>query len=209
MCEIFYSIQGEGVNIGKPSVFVRLAMCNLRCEWCDTLYAVLPRYKNRWVEMKEDEVVRSIKKYNSNHVVWTGGEPTLQIDEVEKVIRKLKNYTHEIETNGTLWFNTSLFKNVNISPKKQAINSELLKKFNECENVYFKFVIEDEENLKFWLRLIERVGLDRKKCIFMPEGKGRRSILKKSLWLIERCKECNIRFSPRLQVMLYGWKEGV
>ncbi len=36
--EIFYSIQGEGVNIGVPTVFLRLALCNLKCDWCDTKY---------------------------------------------------------------------------------------------------------------------------------------------------------------------------
>ncbi|NIO36533.1 hypothetical protein GTO27_02395, partial [Candidatus Bathyarchaeota archaeon] len=36
--EIFYSIEGEGIEIGRPEVFIRLAECNLRCTWCDTKY---------------------------------------------------------------------------------------------------------------------------------------------------------------------------
>ena len=38
LSEIFYSIQGEGVSIGRPSVFLRTALCNLKCKWCDTPY---------------------------------------------------------------------------------------------------------------------------------------------------------------------------
>ena len=37
--EIFYSIQGEGILTGVPSVFIRTSGCNLRCTWCDTPYA--------------------------------------------------------------------------------------------------------------------------------------------------------------------------
>ena len=38
--EIFYSIQGEGVDMGIPTIFLRLFGCNLRCTWCDSMYAV-------------------------------------------------------------------------------------------------------------------------------------------------------------------------
>ncbi|MCZ6639200.1 MAG: 7-carboxy-7-deazaguanine synthase QueE, partial [Candidatus Dadabacteria bacterium] len=38
--EIFFSLQGEGLEIGLPTVFVRLFACDLRCTWCDTMYAV-------------------------------------------------------------------------------------------------------------------------------------------------------------------------
>ena len=40
LSEIFFSIQGEGVLIGTPTVFIRLYGCNLRCDWCDSMYAV-------------------------------------------------------------------------------------------------------------------------------------------------------------------------
>ena len=44
VCEIFYSIEGEGIEIGRLEVFVRLSGCNLKCNWCDTKYS--------WEEVK-------------------------------------------------------------------------------------------------------------------------------------------------------------
>ena len=38
------TVQGEGPLIGKPTVFVRTGGCDYRCNWCDTLYAVLPKH---------------------------------------------------------------------------------------------------------------------------------------------------------------------
>jgi 7-carboxy-7-deazaguanine synthase len=42
------TIQGEGPLIGRPTVFVRTGGCDYRCSWCDTLYAVLPEYRDEW-----------------------------------------------------------------------------------------------------------------------------------------------------------------
>ena len=78
--EIFYSIQGEGPNIGKRSIFIRTAGCNLSCKFCDTKYS----YKGK--NFTREEIINIVKdiskRYNTNQIVWTGGEPTLQIKEL-------------------------------------------------------------------------------------------------------------------------------
>ena len=73
--EIFYSIQGESTQAGRPCVFVRLTACDLRCSWCDTPYAF---YEGR--KMSVDEVADAVARYDCDLVEITGGEPLLQED---------------------------------------------------------------------------------------------------------------------------------
>src|SRR5947208_16309904 len=56
------TIQGEGPLIGRPTVFVRTAGCDYRCRWCDTLYAVLPRYRKEWRAMASLELFARIEE---------------------------------------------------------------------------------------------------------------------------------------------------
>jgi len=94
--EIFYSIQGEGMLAGVPSVFLRTSGCNLRCSWCDTPYAFHEGTK-RTVEDVVDEVVQ----YGCPLVEVTGGEPLLQED-VYPLMEQLiaRGHTVMIETGG-------------------------------------------------------------------------------------------------------------
>lgn len=92
--EIFYSLQGEGGRTGHASIFIRLAKCNLACSFCDTDF-------ERGVKMSIDEVLEEIKQYNCKWIIWTGGEPTLQLNNEVVSLFKNKGYLQAIETNGT------------------------------------------------------------------------------------------------------------
>jgi organic radical activating enzyme len=127
--EIFHSFQGEGTNIGKPSIFIRLAGCNLECVWCDTKYTwlysektlekiknkvpqnlhpILGRVvydKNRETKKKSvQELLEYVQEYPSKHIVLTGGEPLLQKKEMILLVNEFltREYTIEVETNGTI-----------------------------------------------------------------------------------------------------------
>jgi len=95
LSEIFFSINGEGLQIGKPMAFIRLAGCNLRCKWCDT--------KDSWIQKDQatlEDIVKEVSKYNTEWVCITGGEPLLQ--DIEPLIKKLQ-YKISLETNGTIY----------------------------------------------------------------------------------------------------------
>jgi organic radical activating enzyme len=131
--EIFYSIQGEGAHAGTPAVFIRFSGCNLSCPFCDTEFG---KYK----EMTAKDIANEVQRIggNSKLVVITGGEPTLQYDDVlAKELQRIKRYI-AMETNGTKQIRAEVDW-VTISPK-QAFVGEVgrphLKYCNEVKVVY-------------------------------------------------------------------------
>jgi organic radical activating enzyme len=92
--EIFYSLQGEGFYTGTAAIFIRFSGCNLKCDFCDTLH-------ESGEFLSDEEILQKISHFESKHIVLTGGEPSLWID--EEFVGKLKSigYYVQIETNGT------------------------------------------------------------------------------------------------------------
>src|SRR3954464_15198022 len=99
--EIFYSIQGEGMLAGVPSVFVRTSGCNLRCTWCDTPYA---SWRPEGQDVGYGPILANVRRHWSGYVVVTGGEPMIDPDIVE-LTQKLRTIEHHItiETAGTVF----------------------------------------------------------------------------------------------------------
>ena len=93
--EIFYSLQGEGYFTGTAAVFLRFSGCNRRCDFCDTQHFT-------FTEMSADEIAGAAGAFPARHIVVTGGEPALQLDDI--LIRRLKalGFFIQVETNGTL-----------------------------------------------------------------------------------------------------------
>ena len=92
--EIFYSLQGEGGRTGEPSIFIRLSRCNLACSFCDTDF-------ESGKTMSLSEILAEIEQYPCRWIIWTGGEPTLQLCDQAVDFFKQKGYKQAIETNGT------------------------------------------------------------------------------------------------------------
>lgn len=96
--EVFYSLQGESLSVGCPTVFIRLTGCPLRCVWCDSAYAF------NGGQMREvDDLLREAESYGAKYVCVTGGEPLAQPG-VHDLLSKLcdKGYQVSLETSGAL-----------------------------------------------------------------------------------------------------------
>lgn len=115
--EIFYTLQGEGANAGRPAVFCRFAGCNLWtgreedragavCNFCDTDFVGTDGEggaKFRSADDLADEIARHWGDESSHRfVVLTGGEPLLQVDEAFTTALHARGFTVAVETNGTL-----------------------------------------------------------------------------------------------------------
>lgn len=154
--ETFISVQGEGPQMGVRSLFIRLSGCNLHCSFCDTKYASL------YIDVSKTELAKLIKRAYAKgvrNVIWTGGEPSLQIDDIKDVIASVESLgmSHSIETNGERVFGGTIFDLVVVSPKDREHNNDkelndLLEKWIEnVNNVVFKPVV-DIHNINWWMR---------------------------------------------------------
>jgi 7-carboxy-7-deazaguanine synthase len=104
------TIQGEGPLIGRPTVFVRTGGCDYRCTWCDTLYAVLPEYRDEWAPMTPAEIMARVDELTGGNPVLvslSGGNPALQPLAPLIALGRERGLSFALETQGSLsqpWF---------------------------------------------------------------------------------------------------------
>ena len=159
--EIFYSIQGEGFYSGKAAIFVRLAGCNLSCNFCDTDFSLQRR-------LSAEEILQEISEYPCAFVVLTGGEPTVQKEAAWGLVKLLQahDYYVAMETNGTK--NETLGVDwVTVSPKLSQQGKWLLKQGDELKLVYEDQDLSFYENSQFTHYLLQPKEIRSK-----PWGKG-------------------------------------
>ena len=160
--EIFRSIQGEGFNTGRESVFVRFSGCNLWngkvkdrhkaiCNFCDTDFVGTNGKNGGVYNLKDlvntiDRVWRSHFSLKQKFIVLTGGEPLLQVDKKLVKISQKNNFHVALETNGSIQTNI-VFDWVCVSPKSP--NHWNLKKGDELKVIY----PQDKFDLKKLVRL--------------------------------------------------------
>ena len=96
--EIFLSLQGEANTVGKPTVFVRLTGCPLRCHYCDSAYAF-----SGGELIEEADILNTVKGFGVQHVTVTGGEPLAQPGALSLMVALADaGLSVSIETSGAL-----------------------------------------------------------------------------------------------------------
>lgn len=124
--EIFYSLQGEGFYVGTPAVFLRFSGCNLKCGFCDTDHS-------EFEECALHDIIEKVSAYPSRHIVITGGEPSLQINDALVDALHLAGFYIQVETNGTRHLPDDIDW-VTCSPKGDA--PVVLSRIDELKIVY-------------------------------------------------------------------------
>ena len=161
LVEIFYSIQGEGTWSGTPAVFVRLAGCNLACDFCDTDYSLK-------FFASVDDVVRAVRAEGGAcpMVILTGGEPLAQAETpaLIEALRRDGRRVH-IESNGTIF--TELPDDVwlCVSPKER-VDPRMAQRANEAKLIVDERVPEEHFAL----------FADKPVILLQPEGNKRKNV---------------------------------
>ena len=167
--EIFYSIQGESSHAGRPCAFVRLTGCNLRCRWCDSEYTFTGGEK-----MSIDEILGKIKRYGTNLVEVTGGEPLAQAESLNLIERLCdEGFEVLIETSGSIDIAPVDRRATIILDIKCPGSGEVER--NRWENLQhlkpndeIKFVIADRADYDWARRVIEQRNLNRWTVLLSP-----------------------------------------
>ena len=205
ICEIFKSIQGEGLMIGALTFFVRTSGCNLDCSWCDTQYS-----KQKGTEMSVDDIISEIG--DCRNVCLTGGEPLLQNDVYELMDKLLKKgKTIVLETNGSKDISEvpkdpNLIISMDIKCPSSGMeeemmlsNMDILKKTDQI-----KFVLSNGGDFEYALLLLKEKPV---KCTIIFSPVGGMDIEPLAEEVIER--NLDVRVMPQLHKIIWGNKRGV
>lgn len=204
ICEIYESIQGESTFTGLPFLFIRLTGCNLRCNYCDTVYAY-----EEGIEYTLDELLKIIKRYKQRRIAITGGEPLFQKETILLLnILIEQNYFVSLETNGSISISDvpeSVVIVMDIKTPGSGQNSfnywqniDLLRPYDEI-----KFVITNKNDFLWAADVIKKYNLDKRfQVLISPEASYKH---KKKLvsWLLKS----NLDIRLQLQMHKIIWKK--
>jgi 7-carboxy-7-deazaguanine synthase len=199
--EIFPSIQGEGLRLGKPTLFIRLSGCNLKCSFCDTKYAW-----QHGEEMTVDSILKKIQKihaaFPAQWICLTGGEPLLQ--DVGGLITSLKtnNFQIQVETNATVFRRLGVdWYTISPKPPDYFYRQEYKKKANEL-----KLVVTKELHFGVINKLREEFP-EKTPLLLQPRSNSRRSGERALRLLRQSLKEGlkNVQVTAQIH-KIFGWR---
>jgi 7-carboxy-7-deazaguanine synthase len=205
--EIFRSLQGEGVLIGTPTVFIRMVGCNLECSWCDTEYS-----REGGEELSIEQIMAELDKHRTQFICLTGGEPLMQKD-IIKLLDKLvdKCYHVTLETNGSLPLDDvpcseNMLISMDIKCPSSGMEDRMLMSNIDLLSPadQLKFVVADVDDLMYAEDILKSHEV-RSNVIFTPVG----GMELEPVARFVLSKKINARVLPQLHKLIWGEQRGV
>jgi 7-carboxy-7-deazaguanine synthase len=230
------TIQGEGMVIGKKTMFVRTAGCDYSCDWCDSAFTWDGSAKDEIVNMTAEQIWQQLNQLaggNFSHVTISGGNPAL-LKNLNTFIGMLKENEIEvaIETQGSVWQDWFLdVDDLTISPKPPS--SKMKTNYNVLDSIISKLVVgERQVNTSLKVVVFNDEDFDYAKAItirypeiafYLQVGNSdietkdnpmlTKILLEKYEWLIDKVvadsELNNARVLPQLHTLIWGNKRGV
>lgn len=229
-------IQGEGPQIGTRTFFVRFAGCDYDCSWCDTKYAVSPKYEG-WEKhmLPASEIVDRLISLGAKAHDWitlSGGNPALFVDCDFTGTLANAYFRMAMETQGSVILKPLVTNDIDslvVSPKppssgmhekyKYTVLHRLLTEGRAIKLTALKYVVFDSADLD-WIKYVEKqlTGLQHVQRFLQPGTDQNvhdttQAILAKLSWLIDTVKDdrdfAAFRILAQQHALLYGLRRGV
>ncbi|MFC7063841.1 7-carboxy-7-deazaguanine synthase QueE [Halobacillus seohaensis] len=230
------TIQGEGMVVGRKTMFVRTAGCDFSCAWCDSAFTWDGSAKEEVRRMTAEDIIAELQETGGDkydHVTISGGNPAL-LKNLQELIEPLheKNIEVALETQGSRWQEWFLdIDDLTISPKppssKMTTNWDILDDIiqkqqtnGRLSHTSLKVVIFNDEDLHYAEKVHKRYA---NIPFFLQVGNDdleedqpaelATNLLTKYEWLIDKVMESSalnhVRVLPQVHALLWGNKRGV
>lgn len=206
--EIFYSLQGEARTVGRPTIFIRLTGCPLRCQYCDTAYAF-----SGGVIYSVEDIIQELKQYKTRYITVTGGEPLAQPDCIALLNSLCElDYDVSLETSGAMDISAVDSRVVKVLDLKTPGSLEMGK--NMESNIDFlnahdqvKFVICNREDYLWSCKKVDEFKLGEKvsDILFSPSNEELEAKVLAE-WILE--DQLDVRMQVQLHKYLWGNESG-
>jgi 7-carboxy-7-deazaguanine synthase len=206
--ELYASLQGEGPEVGYPTVLVRLTGCNLRCTYCDSAFSF---YEGERVTITD--VVRKVGALGIPRVLVTGGEPMAQA-ETPALCRALIRAGHQVslETNGSYDLSSlpkAVLKVVDVktpgSREGDSFDATLLNQMDAKD--VLKFVCKDRRDYSWTRDFLRGYDLPGPPSVILSPVWGKLEPRELAEWILE--DRLRVRLQVQLHKVLWGNRRGV
>lgn len=206
--ELFHSLQGESTLAGLPTVFVRFQGCNLSCGYCDT-----PRARGAGTghETGVEELIALIQSRGCPLVCLTGGEPLMQREGLEAVVRQLlgSGYTVSLETNGSLpiaGLPAGLRRVMDLkTPGSGMADRNLGENLDQLgEGDELKCVVTCEEDFRWAIEQVRAADLSGRIPVLFSPASGQLEPAELAHWILS----CGLPVRMQLQLHRLIWPDG-